>query len=216
MSIDGLAVVEHDVAQQNAQGLGVAESAARGERLAEQRRDVQALENGVDQRKCHFVEQRRNLVLAGPTGIGKTHIAKAIGHEVCRRGFDVVFRKTHSLLGELLDRTSPRHAERLLNRCLKVELLILDDFAFRTLDHKEAELLYTLAEERGGRASTILTSNRPPQDWYAILPDPVMGSAILDRLVSGAVKLIVTKGRSYRREGPSGDPSLLTHPIEVG
>jgi excisionase family DNA binding protein len=99
-------------------------------------------------------------------------------------------------LGDLLDRTSPRHAERLLNRCLKVDLLILDDFAFRALNHKEAELLYSLAEERGGRASTILTSNRPPQDWYAIFPDPVMGGAILDRLVSAAVKLIVTKGRS--------------------
>ena len=166
-----------------------------------------------DLASMHFVEQRRNLVLAGPAGIGKTHIAKAIGHDVCRRGVDVVFRKTHSLLGELLDRTSPLHAERLLNRCLKVELLILDDFAFRTLDHKEAELLYTLAEERGGRASTILTSNRPPQDWYAILPDPVMGGAILGRLVSAAVKLIVTKGRSYRREGPSEGPSLLTDPI---
>jgi len=134
---------------------------------------------------------------------------------MCRRGFDVVFRKTHSLLGELLDRTYPRHAKRLLNRCLKVELLILDDFAFRALDNKEAEPLYSLAEERVGRASTILTSNRPPQDWYAIFPDPVMGSAILDRLVSGAVKLIVTKGRSYRREGPSDGPSLLTDPIGV-
>ena len=61
-------------------------------------------------------------------------------------------------------------------------------------------MLYVLAEERLGRASTILTSNRPPEDWYAIFPDPVVGGAILDRLVSSAIKLITTKGRSYRRE----------------
>ena len=67
--------------------------------------------------------------------------------------------------------------------------LLLDDFAFRKLDQKEAEMLYVLAEERLGRASTILTSNRPPEDWYAIFPDPVDGGAILDRLVSSAIKL---------------------------
>jgi DNA replication protein DnaC len=61
-------------------------------------------------------------------------------------------------------------------------------------------MLYVLAEERLGRASTIITSNRPPEDWYAIFPDPVVGGAILDRLVSSATKIITTKGRSYRRE----------------
>lgn len=58
-----------------------------------------------------------------------------------------------------------------------------------------------LAEERLGRASTVITSNRPPEDWYAVFPDPVVGGAILDRLVSSAIKIISTKGRSYRREG---------------
>ena len=95
-------------------------------------------------------------------------------------------------------------AERLLRKCLKVQLLILDDFAFRRLDQKESETLYALADERLGRASTILTSNRPPQDWYGIFPDPVIGQAILDRLVSSAVKVITTKGRSYRKEGEFG------------
>ena len=79
-------------------------------------------------------------------------------------------------------------------------MFIVDDFAFRKLDQREAEMLYVLAEERLGRASTIITSNRPPEDWYAIFPDPVVGGAILDRLVSSAIKIITTKGRSYRRE----------------
>jgi len=153
---------------------------------------------------CHFVEQRRNLALCGPSGIGKTHIAKAIGHEVCRRGESVLFKKTGKLIGQLLELSHNGRAERLFRKCIKVPLLILDDFAFRKLDQKESELLYALADERLGNTSTILTSNRPPQDWYGIFPDPVIGQAILDRLVSGAVKAITTKGKSYRKEGGIG------------
>jgi DNA replication protein DnaC len=149
----------------------------------------------------HFVEQGRNLVLAGPTGIGKTHSAKAIGHEMCRRGFEVVIRKTHSLLGELLDRTSPRHAERFLNRCLKVELLILDDFAFRALDHKEAEVLDSLADDRVGRASTILTSNRPPQDWYAIFPQSGDGKRNTGPHGFGSIEIDRDKGEVISQRG---------------
>lgn len=153
---------------------------------------------------CHFVEQNRNLVICGPSGIGKTHIVKAVGHEVCRRGENVLFKKTGKLLQKLMDPSSNGRSERLFRKCLKAQLLILDDFAFRKLDSKESELLYALADERLGRASTIITSNRPPQDWYGIFPDPVIGQAILDRLVSGAVKVITTKGRSYRKEGSVG------------
>ncbi|PWI46468.1 ATP-binding protein [Candidatus Heimdallarchaeota archaeon B3_Heim] len=153
---------------------------------------------------CHFWEQRRNLVLCGPSGIGKSHIAKAIGHEICRRGENVLFKKTGKLLQELMKLPHSGRAERLFRKCVKAGLLILDDFAFRKFDQKESELLYGLADERLGRASTILTSNRPPQDWYGIFPDPVIGQAILDRLVSGAVKVITTKGKSYRKEGKFG------------
>ena len=148
---------------------------------------------------CHFIGQRQNLVIGGPPGIGKTHAVKAIGHQACRSGHRVLFRSTQKLLHDLSADSAGR-AERELRRAVNADLLILDDFAFRKLDQREAELLYVLAEERLGKASTVLTSNRPPEDWYAIFPDSVVGGAILDRMVSAAIKIITTKGKSYRRE----------------
>ena len=155
-----------------------------------------------DLASCRFIEQRRNLVLAGPPGIGKSHIAQAIGHEAARRGIDVACFKTH----KLLDRITPesmttRRTQNLLNRCLVSGLLILDDFAFRSYSQRETELPYTLADERLNAGSIIVTSNKPPEDWYTVFPDPVVGGAVMDRLVSGAMKFIVTAGRSYRKEG---------------
>jgi DNA replication protein DnaC len=154
-----------------------------------------------DLASCHFIENYENLIICGPPGIGKSHIAQAIGHEVCRRGMDVLFRKTHVLINELSDTFYPKRTQRLLKRALNSTLLILDDFAFRKYEQSEAELLYSIADARLGYKSTILTSNRPPEDWYSVFPDPVIGGAILDRLVSPANKIITTKGKSYRKEG---------------
>ena len=153
---------------------------------------------------CRFIEQRRNLVIAGPPGIGKSHIAQALGHEAARRGLDVAFFKTHKLLERFIpDRLSARRSQILLKRCIDAGLLILDDFAFRVYSQQETELLYTICDERLAEASIIVTSNRPPEDWFSVFPDPIVGGAVMDRLVSGAVKLIVTSGRSYRKEGRS-------------
>jgi len=147
---------------------------------------------------CRFIENKQNLVIAGPPGIGKTHIIKALGHEMCRRGYDVLFKKTNDLVKKLNDYSSK--ADRLLKKCVNADVLILDDFAFRKIDQKESEILYTLVDERLGRLPILITSNRPPQDWYGCFPDPVIGGAILDRLVSGAIKIIVNRGMTYRKK----------------
>jgi DNA replication protein DnaC len=155
-----------------------------------------------DLSSCRFIQQGRNLVLAGPPGLGKSHIAQALGHEAARRGLDVVVFKTHKLLERLApDRLSVKRSQILMKRCLDAGLLILDDFAFRPYTQTETELLYSLADERLSEGSIIVTSNRPPEDWFSVFPDPIVGGAIMDRLVSGAIKLIVTSGRSYRKEG---------------
>lgn len=150
---------------------------------------------------CHFIEKGQSLILCGPPGMGKTHIAHGIGHEICQRGYDALFFKTHKLLERLMNKIYPRRAERLWKSCLAAKLLILDDFGFRRYSPEEAEILYELSDERLGKHSTIVTSNRPVEDWYGVFPDPVIGGAILDRLASGAVKLIIKKARSYRKEG---------------
>ena len=150
---------------------------------------------------CAFVAKKKNIVMVGPTGIGKTHLAKALGHEACRRKYSVLFTKTYSILEQLQDDLSRNHLMKLWRKLVKIDLLIFDDFGFRKMTTKEAELFYSLVDERLGKSSMIFTSNRPPEDWMGLFPDPVIGGAILDRIVSDAHKIISTEGKSYRKTG---------------
>lgn len=152
---------------------------------------------------CHFVDMRENIVIAGPPGIGKTHIVKSLGHEACRRGFNVLFKKTHKLFKHLLSCQLTNKYDLLFKKIIKTDILILDDMGFKKLKSDEAELLYAIVDERSGCGSTIVTSNRPPEDWAGIFPDMVMGGAILDRLVSSAHKILITDKnvKSFRKEG---------------
>lgn len=118
-----------------------------------------------------------------------------------------MFKKTTDLLASLAGFSTK--SERLLKKCVTVDLLILDDFAFRKLDQKESECLYAIVDERLGRLPVLMTSNRPPEDWYGCFPDQVIGGAILDRMISGAQKIIVTKGRSYRKDKGSNLNKML-------
>ena len=110
--------------------------------------------------------------------------------------------KTHKFLERLApDRFSSKRSQLLMKRCINAGLLILDDLAFRLYSQQETELLNALSDERLSEGSIVITSNRPPEDWFSIFPDAIVGGAIMHRLVSGALKLIVTSGRSFRKEG---------------
>lgn len=87
-----------------------------------------------------------------------------------------------------------------MKRCINAGLLIPENFAFRLYSQQETELLYALSYERLSEGSIVITSNRPPEDWFSIFPDAIVGGAIIDRFVSSTVKLIVTSGRSFRKE----------------
>lgn len=146
---------------------------------------------------CGFIERRESVLLVGPVGVGKTHVAQAIGHAACRQGRSVLFDKTARVLADLgaghLDATW----ERRLRRYLAPDLVILDDFGLRAFSERQGEDLYELISERVRRGSTIVTSNRPPQEWYALFPNAVLAEGALDRLIN-ASHHVTLEGKSYR------------------
>lgn len=143
-----------------------------------------------------FVEAGESVVLHGPVGVGKSHVAQALGHAACRRGHSVAFTKTSRLLADLAGGHADRTWEARLRRWARPGLLILDDFAMRECTVAQADDLYELVSERAGR-SIILTANRAAEDWYSLFPNPVVAESILDRLVNGAHHVHMP-GRSYR------------------
>lgn len=146
---------------------------------------------------CGFIERKESVLLVGPVGVGKTHVAQAIGHAACRQGRSVLFDKTARVLADLgaghLDGTWDRR----LRRYLAPDLVILDDFGLRAFTERQGEDLYEFISERVRRGSTIVTSNRPPAEWYALFPNPVLAEGALDRLINAAHH-VTLEGKSYR------------------
>jgi len=148
---------------------------------------------------CRFIERSEGVFFLGPTGTGKTHLAKALAHQACRMMFSVAFYSFHQLFAELATADLQNRLHILINRLLKVDLLVIDDFGFKTIDKQSAERFYAIVDGRFRSKSIILTSNRAMTDWPALFPDPVMANAILDRLAHTSHQ-IVLKGQSYRKK----------------
>jgi DNA replication protein DnaC len=148
---------------------------------------------------CLFVEKKEHVLIYGPVGVGKTHIAQALGHQACRRGYEVFFAKTAKLLRALLASRADHSWEKRIKKYLKPDVLILDDFGLTPFTPTQAEDIYELVTERHLKSSIIITSNRPPQDWMALFPDPVMANSALDRLAHHAHHLLIEGGESYRK-----------------
>lgn len=146
---------------------------------------------------CQFIARKESLLLSGPVGVGKTLVASAIGHQACRLGHSVLFSKTARLLADLgggrADGTWPVR----LRRYLHPDLLILDDFGIKEFSAQQAEDLYELIGERLPAGSLIITSNRAPQDWYGLFPNPVLAESLLDRLINRSHHVTML-GKSYR------------------
>lgn len=130
-----------------------------------------------------FVSRREDALLLGPGGTGKSHLAQAIGHAVIQQGHRVLYRETHVLLDELAEAVIDGTRRDFMESLTAVPLLIIDDFGMRKLPLTAAEDLLEIVMRRYERGSTLLTSNRPVEDWGKLLGDTAAVSAMLDRLL---------------------------------
>lgn len=135
---------------------------------------------------ARFISQREDVLFLGPPGTGKSHLAQAIGHAAIQQGYRVIYREAHTLLEELTDATLAGTRKLYLAELSAVPLLIIDDLGMRKLAHTAAEDLLELIMRRYERASTLLTSNRPVDDWGKLLGDTAAVTALLDRLLHHA------------------------------
>jgi DNA replication protein DnaC len=159
-----------------------------------------------------FIEKREHVLLYGPAGVGKTHLAQAIGHQACRVGRSVLFVKAAKLFRTLHASRADNSWEAEIRRFLAPDLLIIDDFGLKPMSMLQAEDFYEIVAERHLRGSIVVTSNRPPADWLPLFPDPVMANSALDRLAHSAHH-VVMKGESYRkRRRPQVIESLPVQP----
>jgi DNA replication protein DnaC len=144
-----------------------------------------------------FVESANNAIIMGPVGVGKTFLATALGHIAVRRRVSVHFERADHLFKRLRVARLDNSVDVELRKLLRVDVLIIDDFALAALDGAGTADFYETVVERHRRASTIITSNRDPSEWLALMTDPLLAQSAVDRLKSAAYELVVD-GESYR------------------
>jgi DNA replication protein DnaC len=157
----------------------------------------------LDLATCGYIEQKRNVLICGPTGVGKTHLAQALTHEACRRGYSALFINTYRMLQHINGGRADGTWEKRLQTYLKLDLLVLDDFGLKALHPPAPEDLYDVINGRYERGSIMLTSNRAPEEWPDLFGNPLLASAGLDRL-NHSVHVVVITGASFRAQRHTG------------
>lgn len=148
---------------------------------------------------CEWIGRKQNLIITGSTGLGKSFLASALGHQACQRGHKVYYRNCSKLFDELKLAKADGSYIKELNRIEKLDLLILDDFGLKPLENNQRLMLLELLEDRHGKRSTIITSQLPVKSWYEIIGEPTIADAILDRLVHSSHR-IELDGDSLRKK----------------
>jgi len=144
-----------------------------------------------------FIREARDVLLIGPPGTGKSHIAQAIGYQAIKNGSTVLYRSIFDLVRDFLHEEMVDQQEKLMERYLRPELLIIDDMGMKQLPKRSGEYLFEIIMRRYQVRSTMMTSNRPLEDWGKLLGDVPSATAILDRFLHNAEVIAIT-GKSYR------------------
>lgn len=147
----------------------------------------------------NFYHKSENLILLGKTGLGKTHLAIALGNRICRDANSTFFYSANLFFEEIQGEKIAGRYLKFIRKLSKAKALILDDFGLRTYTHDEATALLELVEERYGKGVTIITSQVAPNGWVKLFEDPVVAEALIDRLCNPAC-IIEMDGDSYRKK----------------
>ena len=146
---------------------------------------------------CSFVNEGQNVFLIGPSGVGKSHLAEALGHEACRRGYDVLCYRTYKLFEWINSGRGDGTYKKKMQQIMKIPVLILDDFGLQSMPEIQQEDLYEIICERYEKRPLIITSNRDMSEWNSVFCNPLIASAAIDRLVHKAIEIVIDGG-SYR------------------
>ena len=164
-------------------------------------RNSRGLDKGLVQSlaSCQWVKEHLNVLITGPTGVGKTWLACALAHKACREGYTAQYVRLTRLLRELTIAKGDGQYSKLLTSLAKVDVLILDDWGLMKLSAENRRDLLEVLEDRHGRRSTIATSQLPIEEWHGVIGDATLADAILDRLVHNAYKINL-RGESMRKQ----------------
>lgn len=168
----------------------------------------------TDLTSLRFIDGPYGALLLGPVGVGKTHLATTLGHIAVRRRTPTLMLRADAMFKRLKASRLDNSTEAEMRRLAQIRLLIIDDFALQPMDATATADFYELVVARHQRASTVLTSNRSPDEWLAVMTDPLLAQSAVDRLTSTAHELVI-EGQSYRRrQKPSVDtrPTTADHP----